>query len=139
MELRQRSRRPDCRETIKDRYWNASECMFYENIVFAYGWRNAVLISQLLGTKTQTQVRTHTQKYLLKRQKLNLPLPPATFSRWASTFEQTENDAPVLGSETTSPDPDMCCYEEFNVQTPVLSLTINFDDNYGEREELFNI
>lgn len=135
MELRHRSRRPDFRETIKDRYWNASECRFYENIVFAHGWRDAALISHLLGTKTVTQVRTHTQKYLLKRQKLNLPLPPATFSHWVSTYEDTENDTP--GNAT--PESDLSCYEEFDLPTTVLCTMSNFDDNYGEREELFNI
>jgi len=139
MELRHRSRRPYFRDTIKDRYWSAAECMLYENLVFEHGWRDAGLISHLLGTKTVTQVRTHTQKYLIKRQKLNLPLPPATVSHWGSTFEETENESPAAGSETTSPDPNLSCYEEFDIPNTVLSSICKFDDNYGEREELFNI
>ena len=51
------------------RYWTPEEHTLFVEAVQRYGWKDVKAISQHVGTRNPTQVRTHAQKLLLRQQK----------------------------------------------------------------------
>lgn len=51
------------------RYWTEEEHQLFLQGAELYGLKNARAIAQFVGSRTATQVRTHTQKYLIRLQK----------------------------------------------------------------------
>ena len=51
------------------RYWTPEEHQLFVEAVQRYGWKDVKAISQHVGTRNPTQVRTHAQKLLLRQQK----------------------------------------------------------------------
>lgn len=51
------------------RYWTPEEHSLFVEAVQRYGWKDVKAISQHVGTRNPTQVRTHAQKLLLRQQK----------------------------------------------------------------------
>ena len=51
------------------RYWTPEEHTLFVEAVQRFGWKDVKAISQHVGTRNPTQVRTHAQKLLLRQQK----------------------------------------------------------------------
>jgi len=64
------------------RYWTAEEHTLFVEAVERYGWKDVKAISQHVGTRNPTQVRTHAQKLLLRQQKEQVgAMPPSQNGR----------------------------------------------------------
>ena len=60
---------PTMRMARAPRYWTPEEHTLFVEAVQRYGWKDVKAISQHVGTRNPTQVRTHAQKLLLRQQK----------------------------------------------------------------------
>jgi len=58
--------------TTQNRYWSADEHQRFLEALEKYGQKNVKAISNYVGTRNATQVRTHSQKYFLKLEKKRL-------------------------------------------------------------------
>jgi SHAQKYF class myb-like DNA-binding protein len=66
----ERDRAPlDDEGSRQPRYWTPEEHTLFVEAVQRYGWKDVKAISQHVGTRNPTQVRTHAQKLLLRQQK----------------------------------------------------------------------
>jgi len=66
----ERERQPNDEDaTRQPRYWTPEEHSLFVEAVQRYGWKDVKAISQHVGTRNPTQVRTHAQKLLLRQQK----------------------------------------------------------------------
>lgn len=72
--VRRSRRRPALPETTRPyRYWMPDEHERFLEAVQRYGWSDATSIAAAVQTRTPTQVRTHSQKYLIKLRKTPMP------------------------------------------------------------------
>ena len=107
------------------RYWTPEEHTMFVEAVQRYGWKDVKAISQHVGTRNPTQVRTHAQKLLLRQQKEQagvmqtqangrelpplppgmLPPPPADMvaNNSNSANENGMDGQPLLGSLESNP------------------------------------
>ena len=66
----ERERQPNDEDGSRQpRYWTPEEHALFVEAVQRYGWKDVKAISQHVGTRNPTQVRTHAQKLLLRQQK----------------------------------------------------------------------
>jgi len=66
----ERERQPNDEDGQRQpRYWTPEEHSLFVEAVQRYGWKDVKAISQHVGTRNPTQVRTHAQKLLLRQQK----------------------------------------------------------------------
>ena len=66
----ERERQPNDEDGARQpRYWTPEEHSLFVEAVQRYGWKDVKAISQHVGTRNPTQVRTHAQKLLLRQQK----------------------------------------------------------------------
>jgi SHAQKYF class myb-like DNA-binding protein len=66
----ERERQPNDEDGSRaPRYWTPEEHTLFVEAVQRYGWKDVKAISQHVGTRNPTQVRTHAQKLLLRQQK----------------------------------------------------------------------
>ena len=66
----ERERQPNEEDGSRQpRYWTPEEHQLFVEAVQRYGWKDVKAISQHVGTRNPTQVRTHAQKLLLRQQK----------------------------------------------------------------------
>jgi len=66
----ERDRQPNDEDGSRQpRYWTPEEHTLFVEAVQRYGWKDVKAISQHVGTRNPTQVRTHAQKLLLRQQK----------------------------------------------------------------------
>lgn len=66
----ERERQPNDEDGQRQpRYWTPEEHSLFVEAVNRYGWKDVKAISQHVGTRNPTQVRTHAQKLLLRQQK----------------------------------------------------------------------
>ena len=66
----ERDRQPNDEDGSRQpRYWTPEEHALFVEAVQRYGWKDVKAISQHVGTRNPTQVRTHAQKLLLRQQK----------------------------------------------------------------------
>jgi len=66
---RDRLRGDDDQSKQQPRYWTPEEHRLFMEAVGKFGWKDVKAISQAVGTRTPTQVRTHAQKLFLRQQK----------------------------------------------------------------------
>ena len=79
---RDRQRYADDSAAKAPRYWTAEEHRLFTEGVARYGWKDVKSISQFVGTRNPTQVRTHAQKLFLRQQKERVgDMAPAKQSR----------------------------------------------------------
>ena len=93
------------------RYWTPEEHQLFVEAVQRYGWKDVKAISQHVGTRNPTQVRTHAQKLLLRQQKEQAgvmqtatngrelpPLPPNLIpGADGSMLQELQDSGPVGG------------------------------------------
>ena len=92
----ERDRQPnDDDGSRQPRYWTPEEHSLFVEAVQRYGWKDVKAISQHVGTRNPTQVRTHAQKLLLRQQK-----------EQAGVMQQANNgrELPPLPANMAAPD-----------------------------------
>jgi SHAQKYF class myb-like DNA-binding protein len=112
----ERDRQPNDEDGSRQpRYWTPEEHTLFVEAVQRYGWKDVKAISQHVGTRNPTQVRTHAQKLLLRQQKEQAgvmqvanngrelpPLPPNM--RWPASGAPASADGALMNMLQNNPD-----------------------------------
>jgi len=126
------------------RYWTPEEHSLFVEAVQRYGWKDVKAISQHVGTRNPTQVRTHAQKLLLRQQKEqsgngqitnrsdNLPPPPAPGDSSVSTEPMSAGDASIKADEEGDNIASLPAADDAQVEEQGVERTATATTNDGE-------